>query len=219
MNKSLFHIIVLASGNGTDLGAIIEAKKEGILPQVEVLGVISNKNLGALEKARNFGCPAVYVPVPESGNENVSASGRDETIKNYDQKLLAEIKKLGSPDLICLIGYMRILSPEFIRAFPKKIINVHPALLPKFGGMGMYGDHVHEAVLASGEKESGMTIHYVTEDVDAGEIILQKKCEITENETVTSLKAKVQALEKEGYVEALEKLSASLPLSPAYIFG
>ena len=119
-------------------------------------------------------------------------------------------KKEGAPvrtDLICLIGYMRILSLKFIASFSGKIINVHPALLPKFGGKGMYGDRVHEEVLKSGESESGMTIHYVTQEVDVGEIILQKKCTIARNETIGSLKAKVQALEKERYVEVLEKLS------------
>lgn len=198
--KKPFNIIVLASGNGTDLGAIISAKKEGRLENMNLLGVISNREAGALEKARSFGCPAVYLP------------SKGKTASEYDSELIGKIHELekssnAKVDLICLIGYMRILSPEFIRAFPKKIINVHPALLPNYGGKGMYGDKVHEAVLNSGDSQSGMTIHYVTEEVDSGETLLQKKCAIAQNETIVSLKAKVQSLEKEGYVEALEKLS------------
>lgn len=199
--KKNFNIVVLASGNGTDLGAIISAKRDGRLANVRLLGVISNRSAGALEKARSFGCPAVYLP------------SKGKTAGEYDGELMGKIHELENSsnakvDLICLIGYMRILSPEFIRAFPQKIINVHPALLPNYGGKGMYGDKVYEAVLNSGDKESGMTIHYVTEDIDAGEIILQKKCAIAQNETVASLKSKVQILEKEGYVLVLQNLSA-----------
>lgn len=197
--KKFFNIVILASGNGTNLGAIIEAKREGRLANVRLLGVISNKNLGALEKARNYGCPAIHLP------------SKGKTANEYDSELIGKIRELekssnAKTDLVCLVGYMKILTKEFIKEFKGKIINVHPALLPKYGGKGMYGDKVHETVLRSGDMQSGMTIHYVNEDVDSGEILLQKKCAIAQNETAVSLKAKVQSLEKEGYVEVLEKL-------------
>lgn len=194
--KKKFNIIVLASGNGTALGAIIEAIKSGALDGLNILGVISNRNLGALEKARNFGTRAVYIPT-----KNLS-------IYEYNDSLVKEIEKLEGlsgdrVDLICLVGYMKILSTNFIRRFGK-IINVHPALLPKFGGRGMYGDHVYNAVLKSSEVETGMTIHYVDEGVDTGEILLQKKILIDKDDNVESLKKKVQELEKQGYVEVLK---------------
>lgn len=199
--KNPFNIIVLASGNGTNLGAIIEAKKEGRLANVRLLGVVSNRDAGALEKARNFGCPAVHLP------------SKGKTASEYDSELTSKIHELENSsnakvDLICLIGYMRILIPNFIGEFRGKIINVHPALLPNYGGRGMYGDKVHEAVLKNGDKETGMTIHYVTEDVDGGKIIMRRKVAVTEGDTVESLRHKVQAQEKIGYVKVLEMLSA-----------
>jgi formyltetrahydrofolate-dependent phosphoribosylglycinamide formyltransferase len=106
-------------------------------------------------------------------------------------------------DLVCLIGYMRILTPVFVRKFPRRIINVHPALMPKFGGAGYYGSNVHEAVLKAGETETGCTFHFVDEGVDSGEIILQKKVEVIPSDTAETLKAKVQGLEKSWYPEVI----------------
>lgn len=204
--KNPFNIIVLASGNGTNLGAIIDAKRDGRLANVRLLGVISDKNLGALEKAKNYGCPAVYLP------------SKGKTAGEYDGELIEKIhtleKSSGSQvDLICLIGYMKILTPNFIGEFRGKIINVHPALLPNYGGKGMYGDKVHEAVLKNGDKKTGMTIHYVTEDVDRGKIIMRRKVAVTEGDTVESLRHKMQAQEKIGYVKVLEMLSADVQRS------
>jgi phosphoribosylglycinamide formyltransferase-1 len=106
------------------------------------------------------------------------------------------------------MGWMSIFSPWFISMWRNRMLNVHPALLPKHGGRGMYGDRVHRAVLASGEEESGMTIHLMNEEVDAGPILIQKKCLVEEGETVASLKAKVQALEKEWYPKVLQMIHA-----------
>jgi len=102
---------------------------------------------------------------------------------------------------------MRILSPEFVRQFPQKIINVHPALMPKFSGPGFFGANVHEEVLKAGEKESGCTIHFVDEGVDTGKIIVQEKVTIEPNETPESLKEKVQTLEKKLYPEVIRWLA------------
>ena len=176
-----FKIAVLASTNGTDLGAIIEEMKAGLMEGIELSRVVSNvEDCGALQKARDFGVEAIFV-------------GPDGDL----------IEAVGDVDLVCLIGYMRILKPDFVKAYEGRIINVHPALLPKFGGPGFYGANVHESVLAAGEMETGMTIHYVTEDVDGGPILLQKTVAIEIGDTPDTLKDKVQALEKKWYPEAI----------------
>lgn len=184
-----FNIAVLCSTRGTDLQAILDQKNAGLLEGVEIIGIFSNvKGCGALEKAESNGIKGVYIDPARKTREE------------FDKELILEI---GEVDLICLIGYMRILSSEFIKKYKGKIINVHPALLPKYGGKGFYGQNVHEAVLKAGETESGMTIHCVTEDVDGGPILIQKKVVISPNETPESLKEKVQELEKKYYPEAI----------------
>lgn len=187
----MFKIGVLASTKGTDLQAIIDELKAGKMPGIELVIVASNKEKGyALERARSQGYEAIFV------------DPKDKTKEQYDLEL-ARIFKEHQVDLICLIGYMRILTPVFVREFPRKIINVHPALMPKFSGPGYYGSNVHEEVLKAGEKESGCTIHFVDEGVDTGNIIVQKKVAIEAGETAESLKQKVQALEKQWYPEVI----------------
>ena len=191
-----FRIAVLASTNGTDLQAIIDEMKAGKMPGIELSVVISNKeNAYALQRAANEGYKTIFIdPKGKSRAE-------------FDLRV-ASILKEYQIDLICLIGYMRILSPEFVRQFPRKIINVHPALMPKFSGPGFFGSNVHEEVLKAGEKESGCTIHFVDEGVDTGDIIIQKKVEIEPNETAETLKNKVQAIEKLLYPEVIRQLAA-----------
>lgn len=189
----MFKIGVLASTRGTDLQAIFDEIDAGLLPDVKVAVVVSNvENCGALEKARAHGVKAIFV----------DPSGKSK--EEYDEELAAAV---GEVDLVCLIGYMKILTAGFVKKYEGKIINVHPALLPKYGGKGFYGQNVHEAVIAAGEKESGMTIHFVTADVDRGEILIQEKVAIEEGETAETLKEKVQALEKKYYPEAIRLLS------------
>ena len=122
--------------------------------------------------------------------------------EDYDQELV-DLMKEARIDLVCLIGYMKVLTPVFVSEFPRHIINVHPALLPKYGGHGWYGMKVHEAVLANDEKETGMTVHYVDYGVDSGAMILQEKMAVLPEDTPESLKAKVQELEKKAYPEAI----------------
>lgn len=182
-------IAVLASTRGTDLQAIFDEMDAGQLADVEIVKVLSNvEDAGALDKARAHGVEAIFVD-PE---------GQSRT--EYDETL---IQAIGEVDLICLIGYMRILSPVFVNKYAGKIINVHPTLLPKYGGKGWYGIKVHEAVLANGDTETGMTVHYVDESVDGGAIVLQEKCAVKPDDTVETLKARVQELEKKGYPEAI----------------
>lgn len=190
-----FRIAVLASTRGTDLQAIIDEIKKGML-KVELACVVSNmKDCYALERARAQGFKTFFVD-PEG-------KSREE----FDQAML-EILDRENVDLIVLVGYMRILTPAFVERYRDRIINVHPALLPKYGGAKFYDRNVHQAVLASGEKETGMTIHFVTEKVDAGKIILQKRCPVYPDDTPHSLKVRVQCLEKEFYPKVIAMLAA-----------
>jgi len=194
--QKTFRIAVLASTNGTDLQAIIDEMKSGKMPGIELAVVVSNKQTSyALERAATQGYKTAFVD--PKGKSRVE----------YDMEV-ANILKENQADLICLIGYMRILSPEFVREFPHKIINVHPALMPKFSGEGFFGANVHEEVLKAGETESGCTIHFVDEGVDTGDIIVQEKVSIEPNETVESLKNKVQTLEKRLYPEVIRMFAS-----------
>jgi len=116
-------------------------------------------------------------------------------------------------DFICLAGYMRLLPSEVLELFPRRILNIHPALLPKHGGKGMYGHHVHEAVLAAGDAESGASVHYVTENYDEGDVILQRRCPVLPDDTPETLAARVLVEEHEAYVEALRLMIAKLNTS------
>ncbi len=187
----MYKIGVLASTKGTDLQAIIDEMKKGKMPCVELAVVLSNKKDSyALERAASQGYKAIFVDPKGKSKEE------------YDLELAKNLKEHGV-ELVCLIGYMRILTEGFVRRFPRRIINVHPALIPKFSGPGFYGANVHEEVLKAKEKETGCTIHFVDVEVDAGEIIVQKKVAIEPADTPDTLKEKVQALEKKWYPEVI----------------
>lgn len=187
-------IAVLASTRGTDLQAIIDQMKSGNMPGIELAIVASNKeDCYALQRAR------------EQGYKTFSINAKGKNREEFDHEMLKELQK-HKVDLIVLVGYMRILTPAFINAYPNKVINVHPSLIPKYCGKEFYGNNVHEAVLASGETETGMTIHYVDEGVDSGEIILQKTCPVLREDTPETLKERVQELEKKWYPEVIRRL-------------
>lgn len=191
------NIAILASTNGTDLEAIIDEMKGGKMPGVELKFVLVNReNCGAAEKARYAGIPVVFLD-PRTKQDKVL--GREVYDRHIDK-----VCKMYEIDLIVLVGWMRILSGWFVKQYPKRIINVHPSLLPKYPGMDL---DVHAAVIEAGEKESGMTIHYVDEGVDTGEIILQKMLPVVAGETPESLKIKVQVLEKKWYPEVIKKIA------------
>lgn len=176
-------IAVLGSTNGTDLQALIDNK----IP-IEI--VISNKSkAGILERAEKAGYPVLFI------------SAKDKTREEFDQEVM-EILKAKQIDLILLIGYMRYLSAEFVNKYQNKIMNIHPSLLPAFAG-GM-DKNVHEEVLKSGVKKTGCTLHFVDEGADTGPIILQKEVAIAEDETVDSLKIKVQKAEQEIILQGIE---------------
>ena len=180
---------VLGSTNGTDLQAILDAIS-GRKLNANVAVLISNRaNAYILERARNHNVPAFFI------------SHKKKTRKEFDAEMTAVLKK-HNVDLVLLIGFMRILSAEFCREWQDRILNVHPSLLPKYtGGMDM---NVHTEVLKNGDKETGCTIHFVTEELDAGPILVQKSCRVETDETVQSLKAKVQALEGVAFIDAIQ---------------
>ena len=180
---------VLGSTKGTDLQAILDAIKEGNL-DAAVSVVISNKESAyILHRARNHNIPTVFI----------SHTGKDR--KEFDGKMTTVLKEHGV-DLILLIGFMRILSPEFCRKWHGQVLNVHPSLLPKYAG-GV-DTTVHKEVLMNGDAKTGCTIHFVTEEVDRGPILIQKTCSVDSNDTVDSLKTKVQDIEGVAFIEAIK---------------
>lgn len=179
------NIVVLVSGGGTNLQRIIDCIDNDEIPNVSISVVVCDRDCFGLERAKSHGIPTQLIP-------------RGKTFSSELKQILPQ-----NTDLIVLAGFLSILNNEFCESFPGKIINIHPALLPKFGGKGMWGNHVHEAVLAANEKESGATVHYVTSGIDEGEIILQKAFEISENETAESLAEKVHKIEFEIFPKAI----------------
>lgn len=183
---------ILGSTNGTDLQAIIDAISSGDL-KAEVSIVLSNrKNAYILERAENHHVPTFYI------------SHRGKTREEFDSEMTAILKN-HNVDLVLLIGFMRILSPGFCKEWRDKLLNVHPSLLPKYAG-GM-DTNVHEEVLKNGETETGCTIHFVTDEVDGGPILIQKKCSVDSNDTAELLKTKVQKLEGEAFIEAIQLIN------------
>ena len=170
---------VLVSGGGTNLQALIDAKAAGKLPHVEFVSVIASRpDAYALTRAEKAGIPT-YV-----------AQRKGTTQEAFEAEILAELQK-RQVQLIILAGFMSILSEDFVKRYPRRILNVHPALLPAFGGKGYYGLHVHEAALARGVKVTGATVHYVNEIADGGEIILQKAVNVEPGDTPEILQRRV----------------------------
>jgi phosphoribosylglycinamide formyltransferase-1 len=187
-------IAILASGGGSNAEALLKAMQDPAYPAQCVL-VFSNKpGAGVLEKAARYGVPSAVL-------DHKAYPSREA----FDAAVLAELAK-ASPDLLCLCGYLRILTPAFVRAYAGRILNIHPSLLPRHGGPGMHGRHVHQAVLAAGDAESGATVHYVDEGVDSGAVILQRRVPVLPGDTPESLAARVLAAEHQVYPEALKKL-------------
>ncbi|MGN0683917.1 MAG: phosphoribosylglycinamide formyltransferase [Oscillospiraceae bacterium] len=174
------NIVVLVSGGGTNLQALIDAEKRGDIKNGKITCVISSKaNAYALERAKNAGIPTVVMPRKEYADS-----------KAYSEAILAELNKQNA-DLVVLAGFMTILDECVTKAYPYKIINVHPALIPSFCGEGYYGLKVHEAALAYGVKISGATVHFVNEKADAGAIILQGAVDVANDDTPETLQLKI----------------------------
>ena len=188
----MINIGVLGSTNGTDLQFIFDAIDEGKL-DANVSVVISNKEDSYILKRAQA-----------HNTQNVFISHKNKDREDFDSEMTMVLKK-HSVELILLIGFMRILSSKFCNQWNGKILNVHPSLLPKYAG-GM-DTNVHEEVLKNNEKETGCTIHLVTDEVDKGPIVIQKRCLVDSDDTIESLKAKVQNLEGAAFLEAIPLFS------------
>lgn len=176
----MMNIAVLVSGGGTNLQALIDAEKRGEIKNGKITCVISsNPDAYALERAKNNGIETVVVPKKDYPDRSEYTAAVT--------KALVEAKA----DLVVYAGFMIILDSQIVKAFPNKMMNVHPALIPSFCGKGFYGLHVHETVLASGVKLTGATVHFVTEDCDAGPIIAQKAVPVLNGDTPESLQRRV----------------------------
>jgi phosphoribosylglycinamide formyltransferase-1 len=184
----MHQLIIFASGTGTNAAAIIAHFKNNGQAKVALI-VCNNPDAGVLNIARKEEIPFLLID--------------RQTIK---QTMLVEQMADYKPSMIILAGFMWKIPEHIVAAFPGKIINIHPALLPKYGGKGMYGHHVHEAVVAAGEKESGITLHYVNEHYDEGNILVQARCAVAETDTPDSLAAKIHKLEHFYFPKTIEFL-------------
>jgi phosphoribosylglycinamide formyltransferase-1 len=191
------NLAVLASGGGTNLQALIDAIEKGELSAEIKIVVSNNSKAFALERARNHNIAALHLSHKQFA-----------TPEEFDQRLL-EVLKDNQIDLVILAGYMKILSPVIIRAYKNRILNIHPALLPHFGGPGMYGIHVHEAVIKSGVKITGVTVHIVDEVYDHGAIVIQKPVEVKDDDTPETLAERVLKIEHQTYKEAIQLFAES----------
>ena len=199
-------IAVLVSGGGTNLQALIDAQKSGVLKSGEIVLVISNNAIAyALTRAAEAGIPALTVTTKDCGGQEA-----------FEDALIAALEE-NRIDLIVLAGFMSILSERFTSRFERRIINVHPSLIPSFCGKGFYGLKVHEAALAYGVKVTGATVHFVNEIPDGGRIILQKAVNILPDDTPQSLQKRV--MERAEWVilpEAAELVSSQIQKEKEY---
>jgi phosphoribosylglycinamide formyltransferase 1 len=183
------NIAIFASGEGTNAQHIINYFKGS--HRINIALVVSNKaTANVLNRAKNEHIPTLII----------------DRLHFYERDFLIEQLKLAHIDWIVLAGFLWMIPKNLIHSFPNKIINIHPALLPKFGGKGMYGMNVHRAVIAAKEKESGISIHFVNEVYDEGKIIAHYKCPVSENDTAEILAEKIHQLEQENFSKTIEQL-------------
>jgi len=191
------NVAILASGSGSNAENIIEFFK--------------GKNSKEFKDSKDNG--EICFPVIVSNKEDAYVHERAKKLgipsytfkkMDFENGKVLELLQKYQIDFIILAGFLLKVPKNLLRAYPNKIVNIHPALLPKFGGKGMYGSHVHEAVVAAGEKESGITIHYVNENYDEGQIIFQAKCEVLPTDTPDNVAKKVHALEYEFFPKVIE---------------
>ena len=186
------NIAVLVSGGGTNLQALIDAQRSGILKSGRIVLTISNRSDAyALNRARDAGIDTRVITKKDCGSA-----------AEFERRIAEALDEYGI-DLIVLAGFMSILSADFTRRFERRIINVHPSLIPSFCGKGMYGHHVHEAALEYGVKVSGATVHFVSEDIDAGPIVFQGSVPVEEGDTPDTLAARILPVEHTLLPEAV----------------
>ena len=189
---SKINLGVLASGRGSNLQSIIDAAEKGELAAAVRVVISNNSKAYALERARNHNIPAIHL-----------SHKQFETSEEFDTALIGTLRK-HEVELVVLAGYMKLISPKVCEAYRNRILNIHPALLPSFGGKGMYGIHVHEAVLESGAKISGLTVHIVDEQYDHGPIVLQKPVPVQDDDDPESLAARILPEEHKMYSKAIQ---------------
>jgi phosphoribosylglycinamide formyltransferase-1 len=187
-------IALLASGGGSNAEALMQAMRAGEIDAEPVLLFSNVAGAGALEKAARQGVPTAVLP--HQGFASREA---------FDAAVLGLLAPYRA-DYLCLAGYLRILTPGFVQAYAGRILNIHPSLLPDFGGPGMHGHHVHQAVLAAGVAASGASVHLVDAGVDTGSIVLQQSVPVLPGDSPASLAARVLGIEHQVYVAALKKL-------------
>ncbi len=198
-------VAVLVSGGGTNLQTLIdyEAEHKVECPYEIVVVISDHKDAFALERAQKAGIPtAITSPFSVMGKDVAQNATRDEKRLAVSNAMLDHCQKFGA-QIIVEAGCLTVLSGDILKKYANRIINLHPALLPKFGGVGMWGHHVHEAVLAAGETESGCTVHLVNEVCDGGEILLQKKVPVLPDDTPETLYARIAPKEHEALLEGL----------------
>jgi len=185
VKESTIKLSIFASGSGTNAENIIKYFEKH--PKIQVAEILSNKtDAYVIQRANNLG-----VKTSTFSKEEFTSEGF--------------LQRMEKSDFIILAGFLWLVPQYLIEAFPDKIINIHPALLPKYGGKGMYGDRVHEAVVAAGEKESGITIHLVNEEYDKGKTLFQAKCKVEENDTPETMASKIHALEHKHFPRVIEE--------------
>ncbi len=202
----MLNIGFMASYNASGMVSVLEAiESDGLRIKPTVL-ICNNKDANALKNAKKYDLATYHLSQKTHENSD-----------DLDEAICAVLEK-HNVDLLLLSGYMKKLGSKTLSKFHYKILNIHPSLLPKFGGKGMYGDHVHAAVLENKEKETGATVHIVTKEYDQGPIINQKKVSLTDHETVESIRIKVQQIEAPLYVDTLKGIiskNIAMPIIPA----
>ncbi len=194
MDETKPRIAVFISGGGTNLQSLIDAARRGELSAEIALVVSSRRDAFGLQRAERENIESLVFKSKKF--PSLEDAGRDLVVKLQERRI----------DYIALAGYMKLLPLAVVRAFPRRVVNIHPALLPKYGGKGMYGHHVHEAVLASGDRESGPTVHLVDEIYDHGEVLEQAQVPVLPDDTPDTLAARVLEQEHRLYPRVLQKL-------------
>lgn len=190
------NIALFASGNGTNVQQIAEYFQGSKEVNIDCV-VVNKKNIYVIERAKNLNIPCFYF-------------NREDF---YQSDKVLNLMQERHIDYIILAGFLWLIPTNLLQAYNNKIVNIHPALLPKYGGKGMYGHHVHEAVVANKEKESGITIHYANEKYDSGDIIFQARCVVEEKDSADDVAAKIHLLEKEYYPKVVESVVTGKPIN------
>ncbi len=186
---------VLVSGGGSNLQSVIDHSLDGSLSAEVVVVISNNSGAGGLDRARKHGIPALHVSAATEGSQEMA------------DRRIADEMNAHAVDLVVLAGYMKRIGPALLKAYGGRIVNIHPALLPRFGGAGMYGMRVHEAVIAAGESESGPTVHLVDDEYDHGPVLAQRKVPVLPGDTPETLQKRVLAVEHELLPRTIQELA------------